>query len=146
MVVEPGQDLDVGAVGEAVVGEVGLPGLVRLLGGEADVGGLRLLLRFRNDETSAAHGPVDRRSGDGELVVVFEVPGDRVGSGVQPGRAQSAAQLEDQLHRRRRGCIRPATWPSRTRGERCLTLSAVPGNERIDPRSGHAVGACHLRR
>ena len=28
VVVEPGQDLDVGAVGEAVVGEVGLPALV----------------------------------------------------------------------------------------------------------------------
>ena len=50
VVVEPGEDLDVGAVGEAVVGEVGLPGLVGLLGLEADVGRLRLLLRFGGDE------------------------------------------------------------------------------------------------
>ena len=32
VVVEPGEDLDVGAVGEAVVGEVGLPGFVGLFG------------------------------------------------------------------------------------------------------------------
>ena len=38
VIVEPGQDLDVGDVGEAVVGEVGLPHLVGLLGFEADVG------------------------------------------------------------------------------------------------------------
>ena len=60
VVVEPGQDLDVGAVGEAVVGEVGLPGLVGLFGLEADVGRLRLLLRFGGDETVAADDPVDR--------------------------------------------------------------------------------------
>ena len=45
-VVEPGDDLHVVAVGEPVVGEVGLPGFVRHAGFEADVGGLRALLRF----------------------------------------------------------------------------------------------------
>ena len=34
VVVEPGEDLDVDAVGEAVVGEVGLPGFVGLFGWE----------------------------------------------------------------------------------------------------------------
>lgn len=37
VVVEPVQDLHVGAVGEAPVGEVGLPGLVGLGGFEPDV-------------------------------------------------------------------------------------------------------------
>ena len=62
-VIEPGQDLHIGAllgaadaatVGEvdgavlqAVVGEVGLPGLVRLLGLEPDVAALRPLVRRR---------------------------------------------------------------------------------------------------
>ena len=39
VVVEPVQDLDVGAIGEAPVGEVRLPGLVGLGGFEPDVGG-----------------------------------------------------------------------------------------------------------
>lgn len=47
VVVEPGDDLGGGAVGEAVVGDVGLPGLVGLVGLEAEVGGLRSLLRLR---------------------------------------------------------------------------------------------------
>ena len=38
VVVEEVEDLDVGAVSEAPVGEVGLPGLVGLGGFEADVG------------------------------------------------------------------------------------------------------------
>ncbi|MDZ4235168.1 MAG: hypothetical protein U1C73_15725, partial [Dietzia sp.] len=36
VVVEPGEELGVAAIGEAVVGEVGLPGLVGLLGLEPD--------------------------------------------------------------------------------------------------------------
>ena len=38
VVVEPVEDLGVGAVGQSPVGEVGLPAFVGLLGGEADVG------------------------------------------------------------------------------------------------------------
>ena len=37
VIIEPGQDLDVGSIREAVVGEVSLPGLVGLLGLEPDV-------------------------------------------------------------------------------------------------------------
>lgn len=40
VVVEPGQDFGVDASGDPPVGEVGLPALVGLFGGEADVGGL----------------------------------------------------------------------------------------------------------
>ena len=50
VVVEPVQDLDIAAVRESPVGEVGLPGLVRLGGFEADVRGLRAFLRLRGDE------------------------------------------------------------------------------------------------
>ena len=37
VVVEPGEDLGVGAVGESPVGEIGLPGFVWLFGLEPDV-------------------------------------------------------------------------------------------------------------
>ena len=43
VVVEPGQELDVAAIGGAMMGGVGLPGLVRLLSGESDVGRLGFL-------------------------------------------------------------------------------------------------------
>lgn len=46
--------IDVDAVGEAPVGEVGLPGLVGLLGLEADVGRAGLLAGFGHDEVGAA--------------------------------------------------------------------------------------------
>jgi hypothetical protein len=54
VVVDPAEDLDVDAVGEAPVGEVGLPGLVGLLGLEADVGRAGLLAGFGHDEIGAA--------------------------------------------------------------------------------------------
>ncbi len=85
VVVEPGEDLDVGSVGEAVVGEVGLPGFVGLFGLEADVGRAGLLLRFGDDQVGAPDDPVDRGSGELDVVVVFEVPDDRVGAGIETG-------------------------------------------------------------
>jgi hypothetical protein len=45
VVIEPGQDLGIGPIREWVVGEVGLPALVGLLGGEPQVGRLRPLRR-----------------------------------------------------------------------------------------------------
>ena len=64
-VVEPADDLDVRArsaagTGEPVVGEVGLPGLVRHRCLEADVGGLRSLGRVRAQLTGPDQDPVDR--------------------------------------------------------------------------------------
>ena len=100
VVIQPRQDLDVDAGGQPVVGEVGLPPLVGLLGGEADVGGSGPLGWCRGDESVAAQGAVDRRSRDPDLVVVFEVPTDRVGAGIETLGGQSPAQLDDELDRR----------------------------------------------
>ena len=63
MIIEPGKDLDVDEGGQPVVGEVGLPRLVGLLGLEADVGRTGPLLRGRHDETLSAQRPIDRRVG-----------------------------------------------------------------------------------
>jgi len=113
-VVEPGQDLGVGAwttvratvrATESVVGEVGLPGLVGHLGLEADVGGLGLLLRVWDHQPGLGQVARDRRLGDRDRVVVLEMPPDGVRSGVQAGGGQLLAQLEDQVDglARRRG-------------------------------------------
>lgn len=134
VVVEPGEDFDVGAVGEAVVGEVGLPGFVGLFGLEADVGGLRFLLWFGGDEFGAANDPVDRRSGDGGLVVVLEVPGDGVGAGVESVGGELSAEREDQGNGVW-GCgVGSGAWPPGARFERRVAFAAVAGNETRDLR------------
>ena len=102
VVVEPGDDLDVvagGAVGsgESVVGEVGLPGLVRHRGLEAEVGGLRSLRRVRRDGAGAAQDPVDRCPRDRHAGGDGQVPTDGVRAGVQTAVEQVLAELQDQL-------------------------------------------------
>ena len=104
--VEPGEDLGVGAVGEAMVGDVGLPGLVGLFGCEPDVGGPRLLLRRRLDQGVAFEDPVDRCPRHGGLVMVFEVPGDRVGAGVETFGGELSAELDDAFNGVRWCCAR----------------------------------------
>jgi hypothetical protein len=86
-VVEPADDLHVGAglavgFGQAVVGEVGLPALIRQVGLEADVGRLRSFLRLGGDPAGAGEVAGDGGPGHLSLVVVFQVPGDGLGAGV----------------------------------------------------------------
>ncbi len=88
VVVEPGQDLDLGAVGEGPVGEVGLPALVGQVGFEVEVGGLWPFLRLGLDEAGAFQSAPDRRCGDRDVVMVLQVPGDGVGAGVEPFRSE----------------------------------------------------------
>src|SRR5690554_5828521 len=85
VVVEPGEDLDVGAVGQAVVGEVGLPGLVGQGGLESDVGGFGALLRLRADQPGSGQVAADGGHCHADAVVVFQVSVVGVGAGVVPG-------------------------------------------------------------
>lgn len=105
MVVEPGEDFVVGAVGEAVVGDVCLPGFVGLFGLEADVGGFRFFLWFGCDQVGAADDPVDRGSRPGDLVMVLEVPVDGVGAGVEAFCDEAVAEFEDQVDGCWWGCV-----------------------------------------
>ena len=97
VIVEPGQDLPVDAGGQPVVGEVGLPHFVGLLGLEADVGRTGPLLRRRHDETLSAQGAIDRCSRHPEVVVLLEMPANRVRSGIEPLSDELTAQPDDQL-------------------------------------------------
>jgi hypothetical protein len=88
VVVDPGQDLGVAAraavgAGEPVMGEVGLPGLVRLVGFEADGGGLGALVGLGDDQPKPREVAGDGGDRDGALMVVSQLPGDGVGSGVE---------------------------------------------------------------
>lgn len=60
VVIEPGQDFGVVAIGETVVGKVRLPGLVGLFSGKANVGRSWFLFGFRDHQSSAANNPVYR--------------------------------------------------------------------------------------
>jgi len=97
VVVDPAEDFGVGAAGDAPVGEVGLPAFVGLFGGEADVGGLGAFLRLGVDQAGGVQVAADRGDGDGEPVVVLQVPGDGVGSGVEAFAGELSAQRHDQV-------------------------------------------------
>ena len=145
VIVEPGQDLDVGAVGEAVVGEVGLPGLVRLVGFEADVGGAGPLLGLRGDQPGAVQGAVDRGSvtpgaGGGARGASGSCPSRRPG----PGR-RGVGGADDQLDGRCRaapsGTSSAAASGVRTRrrlrrgsGRRARTPTSGPPRRPARPR------------
>jgi hypothetical protein len=100
-VVQPAQDLGVGSggavgPGEAVVGEVGLPGLVGQGGREPQVGRLGPLLGGWGDQPGAGQVAADGGRRDGGAVVVGQVPGDGVRPGVQARGGELATQFGDQ--------------------------------------------------
>ena len=145
VVVEPAEDLDVGAVGEAPVGEVGLPGLVGLFGLEADVGRLRLLLRFGGDQLVRVDDPVDRRSrerrsggGGARCQAIVSAPASR------PRRVRSRRRFTISSTVVGWGLAGSSSWSPRAWFERRLALDAVAGDQTADPRLGHTVGAGNL--
>jgi hypothetical protein len=141
VVVDPAEDLDVAAVSEAVVGEVGLPALIGQVGLEADVGRLRALGRLDLGEAVSAQGAVDRRPRDAEVVVLSEMPGDRVGTGVEALSDQFVTELHDQLDDRGRGGSWARVRSSRPRLKRRVALGAVAGEELGHPSFRHVIFA-----
>ena len=100
VVVEPVEDLHVGAVGQPPVGEVGLPAFVGLLGGEADVGRFGSLLRCGCDQPGRVQVAVDRgRPTRVRPWWCSQVPGDGVWPVVEAFAGQLVAQFDDQIDR-----------------------------------------------
>ena len=97
MVVEEVEDLDVGAGGEAVVGEVGLPHLVGELGLEPGVGRFRAFLRVGGDVSMAGQDAPHRRRRHRDVVVLGEVPAQGVRAGVEALLDQLLAQPQYQI-------------------------------------------------
>jgi hypothetical protein len=94
MVIEPREDLAVGAIGEAPMAEVGLPALVGQFGLEADIAGLGTLLRFRFDEPRGQQTAADRGWRHGHPTG-GEMPSDSERAGVETHAGQLAAQVHD---------------------------------------------------
>jgi hypothetical protein len=99
VVVELAQDLHVGVIGQPPVGEVGLPALIRLLGGKTDVGRLGPFLRGRGDQPGRGQMPVYRIHRHNQAVVVAQVPGDRVRPIVEAFASERLAEPDDQVDR-----------------------------------------------
>ena len=95
----------------------------------------RPFLRFGNDEPLAGQDPMDRGARDVHLIVVFEMPTDRVRSRVEALAGQFPAVLEDQLDRARRSRVGRAARASRSGFERGVAFGSVAGNELVDPRA-----------
>ena len=150
VVVEPGEDLDVGAVGEAVVGEVGLPALVGVVGFEADVGRTSASSSGSTGPSLASiRRPVDRRDRHGDLVVVLEVPGDGQRSSVETlcgelANVQVHDQRRDVVAGLGRGPKRPAmiSWNAASLSVRYGPATETPWPR--TPRSARATSAWGL--
>lgn len=98
-------------------------------------------LRFGGDHARAGQDPADRRRRDRHVVVVAEVPGDRVRAVIQSLAVQVRPQVHDQLDRRC-GCRRRrGLRPPRPRRERRLALEPPPADELRHPPFRDAVGA-----
>lgn len=97
VVIDPHQDLRVGAIRETPVGEVGLPTLVGQLGFETDVGRLRSLLRLGDHQSGIDEAATDRRHRHGDAPPVGEVPRDRVRASVESLVGQLGAKVHDPL-------------------------------------------------
>lgn len=93
VVIQPADDLCVGAGGQPVVGEIRLPGLVRHLGLKPQVGGLGPLGRLGDHGAGAGQDPVDGGPRQRGPVMVGQVPADRLGAGVQSRVAELFADL-----------------------------------------------------
>ncbi len=144
MVIEPGEDFDVGAAGEAVVCEVGLPGFVGLFCLEPDVGGAGFLFRFGGDDACVAEVAVDGGGGDPDVVVVFEVPGDGVAAGVVAVGGEFVAEADDEADGVGRGGVRAGFGAPGPGLERGVAFLVVPGDEFGDPAFGDFVVAGDL--
>ena len=128
VVVEEREDLDVGAVGQGPVGEVGLPALVRQVRLEPQVGALGSLARFRRDQPFAGQDPPDRRHRWHGPSLALQVGVQGVRAGIQARSRQLLSQSHDPRDHVVVGRVRVGARSGR------LPLDRVPAP---GPPSGH---------
>ena len=108
------EHFDLGAVGEAVVGDVELPALVRGVRAEPLVAGFRAFVRLRGDESAGGQDPPDRRDRRHRVgaVALFEVGGDGGRAGFVAVPVEVFAQRDDLVLDRLGGAARARVRPS----------------------------------
>jgi hypothetical protein len=112
VVVEPADDLDLAAIGEPPVGEVGLPALVGCRGLEPDPRAARALARLGDDETRRAEDPADGRGRRGRP------PSRPRCQAIVTGPASSPRAISSRRRATIRSRVASGVWPGLDRGRR----------------------------
>lgn len=131
MVIDDVEDLDVAAIGEGPVRDVGLPPLVGLFGFEADIGALGALVGLGGDEAPLGEDPPDRADGGAVPVALVQVERDRRRPGFVALSVEGLADLDDLVLDRLRGAVRSP----RPRLEPGIALGLVALDQGDDPTS-----------
>ena len=132
VVVEPRADLDLGPVGQAPVGDVGLPQLVGRRGLEAEPRAARPLARLGDDQARRVEDAPDGRGRRDRQALALEVPGDRHRAGIEPAGGELGAQRRRSARGPRPASARAAAWPARARLEGLEAALAVAAEQALE--------------
>lgn len=139
VVIEEVQDLDIGAIRQAPVGEIGLPGFVGLVGLEALPGRTRPFMWLVGHQAAGAEDAVDRRVRRDRECLLVKMPGDHRGTGVEPLNHQGLAQLSDSFGDLGAGGVRVAARPSGCGLQGRLPAGPVAAKELVNPAAAEPV-------
>ena len=150
VVVEPVEDLDLAPVGQAPMGEVGLPDFVRCRGLEPDPRAARALARLGHDQSGGVEDAPDRRARRHGQARALEVPGDRDRTRVEAIGSELAAQCDDPVAHGVGRSLGAAAWPTRARLDGLQAVVPVAAQEPVqvpaaDPGLGCRGGNGQLR-
>jgi hypothetical protein len=132
VVVEPGADLDLAPVGQAPVGEIGLPQLVGRRGLEAPPGAARALARLGHDQPGGVEDAPDGRGRRGRQALAPEVPGNGGRARVQAPGSELDPQGNDPVAHGIRRAPRAGARPARPRLDGLEAVVAVTAQEAVE--------------
>ena len=144
VVIEEVHDLDPGVIGDAPMGNVGLPAFVRQLGLESDPGAPRALVGLGHHEPPTAKHPPDRRDRRHLIVAKAQVVVDRLGPGIQALIGQGLAQLDDLVLKPVGRAVRDPPCGPRSGCDRFIPSSPEPADDLADPALGDPISPAHV--
>ena len=144
VVIDNVEHLDVSAVAQAPMGDVGLPPLVWLGRLEPHIGALGPLVGLRDDEASFAQDPPDGGDRGTVAVAALEMEGDGGGAGLVTGLGQVLADLDDLVFNPGRRSVRAAARPAGPGNQPSGALALVALHQGDDPAARHPVVPGHL--
>ena len=142
VVVEPVQDLDLGPVGQAPMGEVGLPQLVWGGGLEAVPRAARALARLRRHQPGGVEDAPDGRARRDAQPLTPEVPGDGERTSVEATGGELGAQRDDTFADMVRCPAGAGPRAARARINGLEATVAVPAQEPVQVPAADPVLGC----
>jgi hypothetical protein len=141
VVIEPVDDLDL-PVGEAPVGEVGLPYIVGCGGLEPDPGAARALVRLGHDEAGGSEDAPDGRDRRNGQALALEVLADCGRAGVEASGDKVRSEFDDPVAHGDRRPLRARMWPPGSGFEGFEPTFAVPAEEPVQVAPTNAALGC----